>query len=550
MRRALLPAAVILFVGLVVPRSALAQGEHATAMRGGTFRLSIGGEWGHFTERFGTANPLRPNFADGTPERIDVDFSAESLGVTQLAFLTGIQDSLRALSGVGGFGLNLGRHRVTLSASVRHQPIRLLWAPSSRLVFGVNVPIVRSRTSAFVLGPDTGAAAAATRGNVGFSPEFLVPGTLNQYRSEADAALAALAATATSGPPALQAAAAAELAAIRPIVCGLSTLATASASDPTSPCFVAGAAAPSVLLPVNGTAVGDSLTARLGRAKTSYEATRTSFAAQGVTLPPFTAGFPLPAAPLDSNELRRFVSDPNGPLAADSLTEVVRTGIGDVEVGGWLQLADGNSLRSQLQVMVRLPTGKMDEAASLHDYGTGDHQMDVEVALRNDLVFNNHLWLHAGALYGVQMADQLERRVAPWYLPFAPLASTALMDRDLGDYYAVDIVPNWQLDETIGVGIGWHYFHQGATTWSYSDPADQARIGLAADVLGEATNVSRMRIGAGVTFNTLPRFAVGRARLPYRVTWSYNSTVWGKGGQVPKAGVMKLEIQAFFGNIR
>ena len=550
MRRALLPAAVILFAGLVVPRFALAQGENAASMRGGTFRLSLGGEWAHFTERFGTANPLRPNFADGTPERIDIDFSAESLGVTQLAFLGRIQDSLRALSGVGAFGMNLGRHNVTLSASVRHQPIKLMWAPTSRLVLGVSVPLVRARTSTFVLGPDSAAAATATRGNVGFSAEFVTPGSMNGYRTEADAALAALANTAANGPPALQAQAAAELAAIRPIVCGLSTLATASASDPSSPCFVAGAAGPSVLLPVAGTPVGDSLTTRLQRAQTSYAATRTAFAAQGVTLPPFTALFTLPGAALDSVELRRFMTDPNAPLAADSLSEVVRTGLGDMEVGGWFQIADGNSLRSQLQVMVRLPTGTVDRASSLHDIGTGDHQMDVEVALRNDIVFNRHLWLHAGGLYGVQMADQLERRVAPWYLPLAPLASTAMMERDLGDYYAIDVVPNWQLDETIGVGIGWHYFHQGATTWSYTDPADEARVGLPAGVLGEATSVSRMRIGAGVTFNTLPRFMAGRARLPYRVTWSYNSTIWGEGGQVPKAGVMRLEIQAFFGNLR
>ena len=550
MRRALLPAAVILFAGLSFPRIALAQGENAAAMRRGTFRLSIGGEWSQYTERFGMANPLRPNLADGTLESIATDFSAESLGVSQLTFLSAIQDSLRSLSGVGAFGLNLGRHRVTLSASVRHQPIRLHWAPSSRLVFGVHVPIVRARMSAFVLGPDTAVAESLSRGNVGFSAEFLTPGAMSLFRSEADAALLALQATATSGPPALQAQAAAQLAAMRPLVCGLSTLATSSASDPASPCFVAGSAAPSVLLPVAGSDVGDSITSRLTQSQTSYEATRASFAAQGVTLPPFTAGFALPPAALDSSQLRRFMSDPFAPLAADSITEVVRTGIGDMEVGAWFQLADGNSLRSQLQVLVRLPTGTMDSPDALHDIGTGDHQTDVEVSLRNDVVFSQHLWLHAGGRYGVQMADQLERRVTPWYLPFAPFTSRALLDRDLGDYYAVDIVPNWQLDETIGVGIGWHYFHQGATTWSYADPADQARIGLAADVLGEATSVSRMRIGAGVTFNTLPRFMAGRARLPYRVTWSYNSTLWGRGGQVPKAGIMRLEIQAFFGNLR
>jgi len=301
---------------------------------------------------------------------------------------------------------------------------------------------------------------------------------------------------------------------------------------------------------VVGSAAADSIISRLASGQSSYASLSAQYAALGVTLPPLTAGYGLPATPLDSNDLRRFFSDPSGPMAGDSLTEVVRTGIGDIEVGGWFQIADKARLRSQLGLMVRLPTGTLDSPDNFIDIGTGDHQTDVEVALRNDIVLSRNLWFHLGGRYGLQMADELPRRVAPWYLPLAPVASTAMVTRDLGDYFAVDLVPNLQLDDAIGVGLGWHYFHQGATAFSYVDPADQSRIGLGADVLGQATSVSRMRVGAGVTFSTLERYARGRARLPYRVTWSYHATFWGSGGQVAKSGVMNLVIEAYFRHLR
>jgi hypothetical protein len=540
MRRLALAAAVPLLAVMLAPAPVLAQGENALPMRGGSFRLSFGSDWAHYTDRFGMPSSAHPGLIDGAREPLGADFSAESLGVRQLEFLTPLQNQLRALTGLGSYELNIGRTRLVLDASVRRQPIRLAFAPSARLGFQVTVPIVRSRMSAFLAPPDTTGAGA---GNVGSYSAV----TLDAFRIQADTALRALAQQAASGPAALRAQAQAELAAIRPLVCGLSTLATRSATDPASPCF--GGIGPAPFLPVDTSLAGDSITARLSQARTSYQTLRSQYLVQGVTLPTFDAAYALPTAPLDSVGLRTLFTN-SGAFGGDSLAEVVRTGIGDIEVGGWLQLANSAGWRSQLAVTVRLPTGKMDAPGNLIDVGTGDHQTDVEIGFRNDLVLSRNLWVHAGGRYGVQMADQLTRRVTPWYLPYAGASSEAALDRNLGDYYALDVVPNWQLDDAFRFGLGWHYFHQGATTWSYADPTDEARIGLPASVLGQATSQTFMRVGAGITFSTLERYAQGRARLPYRVTWSYNATFWGRGGQTPKAGVMMVEIQAFFGNLR
>jgi hypothetical protein len=545
MRRTAPAAVLACLVILAAPVPALAQGESAEALRPRTIRLSVGMDWNHWTERFGAPSPLNPLFVDGAREPIGVYAGSDSLGTIQLPFFTPTQSQVQSLTGQSGWLLDVGRARLTMDASVRSTPFRLEWAASRRLGFRVSVPIVRARMSVFLTGPDT--ANSASLGNVGFNPAFLTAGALDAFRAQADTALRALRAQAANGPLALRAQAQNELNALQPLVCGLYSLAGGSSSDPTSLCFAPTAVAASVLLPVAGKPAGDTLAARLATGQTGYAALAAQLAGAGVAMPAFSSGFTLPSAPLDSNGIRRLFYDPRGPIGADSLLDVVKTGFGDMEVGFWLQLADRPRWRSQLAVNARLPTGNMDSPDNLVDLPLGDHQTDVEVAWRNDFVSGSNLWFHVGGRYGTQMADQLTRRVSPWYLPFAPASATAAVKRQLGSYFALDVVPNWQLDDAFGIGIGWHYFHQAATTWTYVDPADEARIGFPASVLGEATAVSRMRVGAGVTFSTVERYAQHRASLPYRVTWSYNTTFYGRGGQVPKAGVMMVEIQAYLG---
>ncbi|HEY2806853.1 MAG TPA: hypothetical protein VGI92_13420, partial [Gemmatimonadales bacterium] len=526
------PAATLLFLaGMLVPGALHAQGENALPMPSGSFRVSIGADWAHYTNRFGTASPAHPGQPDGTVEPIGVDFGSDSLGAQQLTFLVPVQNQLRALTGLPGYAIDIGNTRLVLDASVRHQPIRIAWAPSSRLAFQVMVPIVRSRMSAFLgLPQDTSTSA---HGNVG----AITPTAFDPFRLSVDSALRALRSGASTGPTGqLQAKAESALTRLSPLLCGLSNLASQT-TDPNSPCF--GGPAPAPFLPLGTSVAGESISVQLGRAQLSYDSVRLAYQSANVTIPTLSlaSAYALPTAPLDSTALRALLIN-SGGIGGDSLSEVVRTGIGDIEVGGWYQLANSPSWRSQVALTVRLPTGKMDDPNNLIDIGTGDHQLDVEVGFRNDFILNKNLWVHAGGRYAVQMSDNLDRRVAPWYAPYAPDSSLANVNRKLGDYYAIDLVPNWQLDDALNFGLGWHYFHQAASTFSYANPADAIRIGLPASDLGLATSETYMRIGAGLTFSTLERFEQHRARLPYRVTWSYNSTIWGRGGQTPKSGVM------------
>jgi hypothetical protein len=381
---------------------------------------------------------------------------------------------------------------------------------------------------------------------VGWNPDLLSAGAFDAYRFEVDAALGALQQQATSGPAALRGQAQATLAQMQPFVCGLYVLGGGPASSATSLCWNGASLPAATFLPVVATDAGDSIATRLGRTQADYNQLRQQYAGLGVTIPGFTSGYTLPASALDSTDIRRYESDPAFPLAAETLTTVVRTGLGDIELGGWYQLAAGPRLRSQLGALVRLGTGTVDRADNFVDVGTGDGQTDIEISTRNDIVFNPRLWLHAGGRFGIQFAQTLPRRVSGYWQPYAPAASLAQVTRTPGSYLALDLVPNWQLDDAFGVGLGYHYFHQGATEYAYAG-ADSTTLGLMvpASILGEGTSITRMRVGAGVTFSTLNRYLEGRTRLPYRVTWSYQRTFYGLGGQVERASVMSLAIEAY-----
>lgn len=535
--------AVSILCTAILSQAASGQIDNAEPVRAGTLRIGLGGDWAHWTDRFGRPNPVNPTLRDGAREPAGAYFASESLGTSRVPLLVPAELELRAVTGLGGYAINLGNASLRLDASVRSTPLRLDYAPSRRFGLMVAVPLVRARVSVSLRGPDT--SNVASLGNVGLNPALAVPATYAAFRSEVENALTALATQAASGPPALRATAQAVYDEYQPILCGMYALAGGSAATASSPCFRATALEQSPILPVDTTAAGDSLTALLMRSQFDYNTLRTMYQASGVGIPAFTAAFALPGTPLDAAGFSQVFSAVGGQLASDSLSEVVRTGIGDLELGAWFQLAESPSWRSQLQVLVRLPTGKTDDAHNLVDIGTGDHQTDVEITSRNDVLLGRRLRLHVAARYGIQLADELERRVTPWYQPIAGPGSAALMRRNLGDYLGIDVAPHWRLDESFELGVRYSWFRQGATTFAYANSTDEALIGLPASVLGEATGISRMRAGFGITYSTLRRYFDGRARLPLRVSWTYQNTVWGRGGQVPAAGVVSLQVETF-----
>jgi hypothetical protein len=516
---------------------AKAQGEDALPLRGGTLRINLIPDWAHWNERFGRGTP---GYSDGTREPLAVDFNSDSLGVAGIPSLASAQARLQSVTGLTGFQLNLGRAQLTIENSFRVVPVGIDLALSSRLVLRASVPIVRARVTTFLGGSDT--LNPATLGTVGLNPALSDGTTYAAYVTQVDTLLRALLQQSQSGPAGLRSSAAAEYATLLDFLCRLSTLAAGQPAGAHCANALIVNPAQSPVLPVATSEAGDSIAARLGAARTRYDNLRAQYASQGVTLPAFDAAYALPAAALDSSGLRSTLL---GGFGGDSLTSIVRTRLGNVELGGWYQLAMGPRWRSQVAVTLRLPTAVEDSPHNFVDLATGVDAPGYEIAMRNDFVLRSDFWLHAGGRIGGWSSSTLLRRVGPANAFLVPISDTAQVNRSPGGYLAIDVVPNWQLDDAFRLGVGLHWFRQAAASYSYVDPTDEARIGLAASVLDEETAISALQLGAGVTFSTLPRYAAGQASLPYTVTAAFHRTYWGSGGKVPAAASFSLAIRAY-----
>jgi hypothetical protein len=500
-------------LSLVVPGTVAAQAEFAVPIARGMLRLNITPDWLSYDHRFGLKVP---GYADGAPVPINLDYSAESLGVAAMPFLRTLQDQIQTASGLNGaFSLNLGRTTTVMNASVRTIPIGLEYGVTNRLAIGVTVPIVHSRVDVnFVV--DT---AKSKRSNVAFAN----PDSVSPFRSQVDAALAALQLQANSGPPSLRPAAQALLTQLQPF----------------------GYLAHSALLPLGTSTAGDSVGSRLGSAETSYQQLAAQYASKGVTLPPLTKGLSLPDSATTRADLERFFSDSTLPLAGDTIGIIARTGIGDITAHATYQFAEGARYRGQIVVTARLPTGGLPYTSSFLDLGTGTHQFAVEAALANDVLIGSSFLVHAVARAGGARADDVARRVTPPDFPFAPIAQLATVHRKPAPWIGLEVAPTWLLDDAFSMRLTYSYYDQGQTHYSYVDAADSARVGMSASVLDQKTEQRLSRIGGGVTFSTLSRYLAGNASLPYTVTVSYENTVSGRGGWVPQASIFRIQLRAY-----
>lgn len=536
MRRLL--AVAVLVACTAAPPALRAQGDEAPPPARGVVRVLLPPVWGRWNQRFGEGTS---GSVTGRLEPLGVDVTTDTLSATQVPFLGPSQALLRVATGIAGYALNLGSATLQLNANVRAQPLGLAVGLSRRLSVSVLVPLVRSRMETFFRLDTTGAFEPT----VGWNPAHAAPGSADAFRAQVDAALAALRTQAASGPVALRPQAQAALDQSGPFLCALYATTGGAGANADPLCAAVATGPPAAFLPLAGSTAGESLTGRLAAARANWSQLSSAYAAAGVTLPMFTAGFGLPSDPIDRAGLQQFLRDSVAGAGGDSLGMALRTRLGDIEAAATYVLADRGRLRGFLTARVRLPTGFVDSERDFVDVGTGDHQLDVEIGGRGVVALGPSFEIGAGVRAAVQMADQLPRRVSPANAPIAPLWQRALVRRDLGDYVALDVTPTWRLDDAFSLGIRYALFRQGAARFTYVDAADSATTGLSASVLDQETAVRWMRVGAVLTFSTLGRYAEGRASAPYTLTVGYQNTLWGRGGRTPQASLVYISLAAY-----
>jgi len=512
-RAARLASAFVLATSALIACPLAAQTEFAVPLGRGQLRVDFVPFWSSWSQRW------QPGTTGTVP--LASDYTTDSLGVATLPFLGTWQDTLRSVTGIPGFSLNLGHPLVALNASVRTMPIAFEYGLTSRLSIGITVPLVRSRVDVgFRM--DT---AAARKSNVGLNPGIADTSQVNGFRLQMDSVLAALQVQAASGPAALRAQAQAEIAALKP--------------------FLATSFSP--FLPRAGTAAAESIASRSTVADSLYKQLAAQYDSLGIVLPVINRALAMPdTSALQTADLEAYFLDPALGVGSDSFATVVRTRLGDVTAHATYQFAEGRRYRGQLLVTVRFPTGTPPSASNFFDLGTGTHEYGLEGALASDFLLSPAFLVHAVARAGASSSDQIPMRVTPPELPIAPLTSVAEIKRQPAPYLAVDLDPTWMLDDAFSVRLAYGFFTQGTMKHSYVNSADELRVGLPASVLDEGTAMRWMRLGTEVTFVTTNRYAAGLASLPYSVSVGYDNTIWGSGGRVPKSSDFYINLRAYF----
>jgi hypothetical protein len=212
--------------------------------------------------------------------------------------------------------------------------------------------------------------------------------------------------------------------------------------------------------------------------------------------------------------------------------------LGDVEVAAKYRLLSGAHYAAAVQALVRLPTGAKDSANDLLIQSVGDHQLDLEGRLMQE-VSAGPLWLNVAVRAGIQRPGTRIRRVAPWDAFLVPAAATADLRWDPGDYVGVDVAPLVRLAPEFAAGFTAGYFSKARDRYAFQSPQDSvalaARLGVptAASVLDEGTAQRWLRLGFAVTYHA-PNVEGG---------FSIEQTVSG-AGLVPGATVYRLVLRA------
>jgi hypothetical protein len=264
----------------------------------------------------------------------------------------------------------------------------------------------------------------------------------------------------------------------------------------------------------------------------------------------FSALPPLPTTGLDDAGLTRYLTDPDGPIAAAPFDDVPPISfIGDIELGAGLSLldrfprtTDGHGIRAALETTVRLRTARLDTPNRFLDIGTGDRQPDIEVALVTDIGLGRFgVRLDGG--YNLQLAGNQNRRVAP---PgqLAPANTLAGLRRDPGDVLRLAARPFFRLAPNLMLSGSVDYRRQGADVYEYVSGQPPIE-GVELSALAVGTRADALLLGAAVTFSHsgLDRFGV--LGMPLDASARYQRIASSTFGREADSHVMRNDLRFY-----
>jgi hypothetical protein len=548
MRRGSAPlcAFALALVGLtsqqVSAQRVLGIGDDALVLPRGVLRVRVIGQWTTFNERYGKDTPGRPN---GALEPLGIDFDLDTVGVREFPNLTPVQTGLRSLTGLSDFTLSLGQTRVRLNGRVTAIPITIEAGLTKKLSLGLLIPYVKTNQDVgFTVNP------RGLEGNVAFNPAFAFP----QFADTNRAVVTGLQNAATAVESSLPGGSAfctanpthrtcQVIAQVRAFAGGIAQI-YGSTSGTGSP-----------FIPIAGTDAQLAIEARVAAFKSLLGA------AGGL----IQQTRPYPAqARLGLADAQRILTESAFGVTAEPLSTVERSHIGDIELGAKYLFLDtfngstearldpkGFNYRAALTLAFRAGTGEPDTPTNFADIGTGTGANAVSVRASTDFLFGGHFWTSVIGRYTNQLPDRQTMRIID--TPNRRLAAAWRqrdVDRDLGDFFELEVNPRWVVNDFFSVSSHYLYRHKAedkytgtftvpAATTGYSD------VTLNASTLNLETEAREHRLGGGVTFSTVAAFNKGKAKLPMEIFYTHFQTTKGEGGSMPKIFSDQVQLRIY-----
>ncbi len=459
-------------------------------------------------------------FTDGGGRmKLGAPLTGDTVGGRYIPVVARLEQNVRVASGLSSFVASLGAGLLSVRQERRTYPTTAELGLTNRLSVSLMVPMVRVATRA---SPQLSSRGA----NLGVNPLVLnalgARGTDSVFFAQFDAALAQLdqQAAGCAAPPSPCAArdSSARWRTVRDALHG-SVYGVGQTGSPFVPLdtSIAGKAIDSTVARIQQ---GLNVTFGIAGFDTTVALaadTLTGAAFQQVLLNPDPSGFGYANLPFHRN---------------------FRYRMGDVELAAKYRLVAGAHYSAALQALVRLPTGAKDSASDLLRQSIGDHQLDLEGRVTQELSVGP-LWLNVAVHAGMQRPGTQVRRVAPWDAFLVPAAATADLRWDPGDYVGVDVAPLVRLAPEFAAGFTAGYFSKARDHYAFQSPQDSValatRMGFPtpASVLDQGTAQRWLRLGFAVTYHT-PGVEGGL---------SIEQTVSG-AGLVPGATVYRLVLRA------
>jgi hypothetical protein len=455
-------------------------------------------------------------------EPLGAPLTGDTVGSAHIPAVAQLEQDVRTATGLSGFLASLGRGLLSVRQERRSYPVTAELGVTDRLAVSVMVPLVRVATR-------TRLQLSPTGSNLGRNPLHSQAGAVAVYDNfftQFEDALAELA----------------------------DSIAAMHYGCPTSPkCAQAQA------LAAQGDAVRDALHRAvygLGSVGSPFMPLADSDAGRAIGttvgtiqldldtayhIPSFADSLLLSVDSLGESTMAAALTDPVGGFGYRfaPFRNSFRIGLGDVELAAKYRLVAGSAYRAAVVGIARLPTAGRDSADDFLRQSLGDHQLDFEGRVIQELIVAGRAWLNLAVRAGVQRAGTRFVRVASPAAVLVPAQAGVLLRWDPGDYVAVDFAPLYRVNRRFGAGLTLGYWSRGRDHFTFRSPQDATdlagRLGMpaAASVLDEGTSERWLRVGAAVT-------VVGAS---VEGGFSIEQTISGEGGRVPAATVFRIVLR-------